>query len=125
MRKKYQRQVVAHRRYRPSLKAYPKPAIQKHNHQDAPAVANWNNYFFTPFTAVLRVVPALNAGALDALIFNGAPVCGLRPTRAARLRPSNVPKPTNAILSPFLSVLVGNTQRLAVVGGLIVLVRAD
>jgi len=63
-------------------------------------------YFLVPFTAVLSAAPALKAGALDALIFKGAPVAGLRPLRAARLRTSNVPKPTSATLSPFLRVAV-------------------
>src|SRR5450759_199964 len=66
----------------------------------------WEHYFFAPFTAVLRDAPALNAGALEALILRGAPVAGLRPLRAARLRTSNVPKPTNATLSPFFRVAV-------------------
>lgn len=65
-----------------------------------------NNYFLPPLTAAFRLAPALNAGALEALIFSGAPVAGLRPLRAARLRTSNVPKPTSATLSPFLSVAV-------------------
>jgi len=64
------------------------------------------DYFLAPLTAVFSAVPALNAGALDALILIGAPVAGLRPLRAARLRTSNVPNPTSATLSPFLSVAV-------------------
>ncbi len=39
-----------------------------------------------PFTAAFNVAPALNAGALEALILRAAPVAGLRPLRAARLR---------------------------------------
>ena len=62
-----------------------------------------DNYFFAPLTVAFKVAPALNAGCFDALIFSSAPVFGLRPTRAARLRTSNVPKPTSATLSPFLS----------------------
>ena len=60
-------------------------------------------YFLPPFTAALSVAPALNAGTLEALIFNASPVAGLRPARAARLRTSKVPKPTSATLSPFFS----------------------
>ena len=65
-----------------------------------------NNYFLPPFTAAFSVAPALNAGALDALILMGAPVDGLRPLRAARFLTSNVPKPTKATLSPFFKVAV-------------------
>src|SRR5674476_826451 len=65
-----------------------------------------NNYFLAPFTAVLRVAPALNAGALEALILRAAPVAGLRPLRAARFLTSKVPKPTRATLSPFFKVAV-------------------
>jgi hypothetical protein len=54
----------------------------------------------------LSVAPALNAGALDALIFIAAPVDGLRPALAARFLTSNVPKPTNTTLSPFFRVVV-------------------
>jgi hypothetical protein len=63
-------------------------------------------YFFVPFTVALSAAPALNAGAFEALIFRGAPVAGLRPLRAARLRTSNVRNPTRAMLSPFLRVVV-------------------
>lgn len=62
--------------------------------------------YFPPFTAALSVAPALNAGALEALILSSVPVAGLRPIRAARLRTSNVPKPIRATLSPFLRVAV-------------------
>jgi hypothetical protein len=79
--------------------------LHKYNHKDALAVA-LENYFLAPFTAAFRVAPALNAGALDALIFIASPVLGLRPARAARFLTSNVPKPTNATLSPFFRVAV-------------------
>ncbi len=46
----------------------------------------------------------MNFGALDALIFIGRPVCGLRPVRAARLTTENFPNPVNATSSPFFSV---------------------
>ncbi len=45
-----------------------------------------NFYFFVPLTAALSVASALNAGASEALILRAAPVAGLRPLRAARLR---------------------------------------
>jgi hypothetical protein len=56
----------------------PLAELPKRNHQDALAVA-LENYFLAPFTAALSVAPALNAGALEALIFIAAPVDGLRP----------------------------------------------
>lgn len=61
-------------------------------------------YFLPPFTAALSVAPGLNAGTLDASIFSTSPVLGLRPVRAARLRTSNVPKPTNERDSPVFRV---------------------
>ena len=42
---------------------------------------------FLPLTVALRVAPAVNFGALDALIFSEAPVAGLRPSRARGARP--------------------------------------
>ena len=51
-----------------------------------------------------NALPALNLGALDAEILISLPVCGLRPVRAALLDTSNVPKPTSAFFSPFLSL---------------------
>ena len=61
-------------------------------------------YFLPPFTAALSVAPALKAGTLEAPIFSSSPVLGLRPVRAARLRTSNVPKPTNDRDSPVFRV---------------------
>ena len=60
-------------------------------------------YFFALPLAILSVkpFPALNLGTFLALIFKTAPVCGLRPTRAARLETEKVPKPTSVTLSPF------------------------
>src|SRR5450756_2302575 len=83
----------------------PKADLHKYNHKDAPAIA-LENYFLAPFTAVLSIAPALNAGALDALILRAAPVAGLRPFLAARFLTSKVPNPTNATLSPFFRVEV-------------------
>lgn len=47
------------------------------------------------FTASFRALPGLNAGTFDAGISISAPVCGLRPLRAARSRTSKLPKPIN------------------------------
>ena len=46
----------------------------------------------------------MNFIAVEAAIFTGAPVCGLRPVRAGRLVVLNEPKPGHATLSPFLVV---------------------
>lgn len=51
-------------------------------------------------------LPALNLGTLRALILITAPVCGLRPLRAARSDTENVPKPTSVTLSPFFSDVI-------------------
>src|ERR1700682_1478328 len=51
-------------------------------------------------------LPALNLATFLALILITAPVCGLRPLRAARLDTEKVPKPTNVTLPPPLRVLV-------------------
>ena len=59
--------------------------------------------FLLPATDPLSVAPALNTGAVVAAIFTGAPVRGLRPARAWRLRVSKVPKPGRVTLSPFWS----------------------
>src|SRR5580765_2693322 len=56
--------------------------------------------------ASLSALPALNEGFFEALILIVAPVRGLRPVRAARLRERNVPKPTSATLSPFFNAFV-------------------
>ena len=70
-------------------------------------------YFFPPLTAAFSVAPALNVGCFEALIFNSAPVFGLRPVRAARLRTSNDPKPTSEMESPdhiHAGTVVGNLE---------------
>ena len=59
-----------------------------------------NDYLLT---ASLKSLPALKAGAFAAAISISAPVCGLRPLRAARSRTSKVPKPTKATFSPLAS----------------------
>ena len=79
--------------------------LHKYNHKDVLAVV-LENYFLAPFTSAFNVAPALNAGALDALILRASPVAGLRPFLAARFLTSKVPKPTNATLSPFFRVVV-------------------
>ena len=58
--------------------------------------------FLFGLSAVLRVELGVNFIAVEAAIFTGAPVCGLRPVRAARLVVLNEPKPGHATLSPFL-----------------------
>ena len=49
------------------------------------------NYLIASFNAL----PDTNAGTLDAAILISAPVCGLRPVRAARLFTLNVPNSLN------------------------------
>ena len=53
-----------------------------------------------------QLLPALNAGFIDAATLIVSPVRGLRPSRAARLRTANVPKPTTVTVSPFFRALV-------------------
>src|SRR5690242_7894295 len=60
----------------------------------------------------------LNRRLLDALIFIGSPVCGLRPIRAPRLVTRKVPKVPIWYLPPFLQALspssmVPNTSSMA------------
>src|SRR5450432_1753214 len=50
--------------------------------------------------------PALNFATFLALILITAPVCGLRPLRAALLLTEKVPKPTSVTLPPPFKVLV-------------------
>src|SRR5690606_5608835 len=52
------------------------------------------------------VLPGLKPGSFAAEILIVAPVCGLRPSRAARSFTAKVPKPTSVTLSPFCNVLV-------------------
>src|SRR5574344_610298 len=59
------------------------------------------SYFL--FTKSLRAFPALNFGDLQAAILIVSPVFGLRPSRAARLPTSNVPKPISWTDPPFFS----------------------
>ena len=59
---------------------------------------------FPPAILVEKSFPALNLGTFLALIFMVAPVCGLRPLRAARAVTEKVPKPTKVTVSPFFKV---------------------
>src|SRR5690554_6389083 len=52
-------------------------------------------------TASFRALPALKPGTLAAAILISAPVCGLRPVRAARSLTEKVPNPTSTTESPF------------------------
>src|SRR6187551_2588581 len=56
-------------------------------------------------------LPALNLATFLALILITAPVCGLRPLRAALLETENVPKPTNVTLPlPFKVFVTASTK---------------
>src|SRR5690606_40573714 len=57
-------------------------------------------------TASRRPLPGLKPGRRAAAICRVAPVCGLRPSRAARSFTAKVPKPTSETLSPLRSALV-------------------
>ena len=48
----------------------------------------------------------MNDGTFLAGIFNSAPVCGLRPVRAARFDTLKVPNPINVTVSPLFRALV-------------------
>src|SRR4029077_16830663 len=78
----------------------------------APESSHWPQpgdaavYFFFGLTLCLRLAPAVNFGALEALIFTFSPVRGFTPTRAARLTTENLSKPVMATSSPFFRVLL-------------------
>ena len=55
---------------------------------------------FPGLSDAFSVELAVNFIAVDAAIFTGAPVCGLRPVRALRLVVLNEPKPGHATFSP-------------------------
>src|SRR6056297_2365636 len=61
-----------------------------------------SDHFFFGLSAAFSVELGLNFIAVEAAIFTGAPVCGLRPVRALRLVVLNEPKPGQATFSPFL-----------------------
>src|SRR5512139_1608046 len=60
---------------------------------------------FLPATAVLKPAPAVKRGTVEAATLITAPVCGLRPVRAARLDDLKVPKPTRVTVSPLATAL--------------------
>ena len=66
---------------------------------------------FYALTAARRALPALNAGAFEAAIVMGSPVCGFLPCRAARARVENVPNPAMVTASSLAraSEMVENT----------------
>lgn len=74
------------------------------------------------FTASFNALPGLKPGTLAALISIVAPVCGLRPVRAARSLVPNVPKPTNTTGSLFcndsvmVSIIASITRAAAAFG---------
>ena len=49
----------------------------------------------------MNALPALNAATFEAAIWIVAPVCGLRPVRAARLLTTKLPKPVNCTPPPL------------------------
>ena len=57
----------------------------------------------SPFTAVLSILLALNAGTVASGICRASPVRGLRPLRAIRRFVVNLPKPTIVTSSPSAS----------------------
>src|ERR1043166_9385047 len=57
-------------------------------------------------TDSLSSLAARKATFLEALIWMGAPVAGLRPMRAARLRTTRMPSPPMRMRSPFFRCLV-------------------
>ena len=71
----------------------------------------WSLLVLYPLTASRRALPALNAGAFEAAMVIGSPVCGLGPCRAVRARVENVPNPAMATVSPLAraSEMVENT----------------
>ncbi len=63
------------------------------------------------FTASLRALPALKMGTIAASILIGAPVLGLRPTRAARALTENVPNPRKETDFPLCNEAVTESKR--------------
>jgi hypothetical protein len=58
---------------------------------------------FLAFSAAFSVLLDVNFMRVEAAIFTAAPVCGLRPVRAAEFEVLNEPKPGHATLSPPLA----------------------
>src|SRR5690554_8140863 len=72
-------------------------------------------------TASFRALPALKPGTLEAAILISAPVCGLRPVRAARSFTEKVPKPIRVTWSPFfrapvMELVIASSARPAEIG---------
>lgn len=59
--------------------------------------------YYLAFTASFNALPALKAGVFLAGMVRASPVCGLRPSRAARSLTSNEPKPSSCTCYPFCS----------------------
>ena len=57
--------------------------------------------YYSPLTASLNALAALNLGDTDAAISISSPVCGFLPVLAARSTVSNEPKPASATFSPL------------------------
>src|SRR5690606_33830295 len=74
-------------------------------------------YFFFLFglSAAFRVELGENRSAVDAAIFPGSPVCGLRPVRAARFEVLQEPNPGQATFSPFLALLTTASKNAPIV----------
>jgi hypothetical protein len=64
-----------------------------------PGVRAGSDYAET-LTASFNALPAVNFGALFALIVIGSPVDGLRPVRSARLATVKLPNPISCTVSP-------------------------
>ena len=59
------------------------------------------DHFFFGFSSALSVLLEVNFIRVEAAMFTGSPVCGLRPVRAADFEVLNEPKPGHAIFSSF------------------------
>ena len=75
-----------------------------------------------PNATFVMVRMEVNFMRVDAAIFTGAPVCGLRPVRALLFEVLNEPKPGHATLSPFFAALVTVSKKAPMVFSASVLV---
>ena len=82
--------------------SWPEPSSPRPSWPE-PSSATMVTSFFFGLSAVLSVALGVNFIAVEAAIFTGAPVCGLRPVRAARLVWLNEPKPGHATFRPSSS----------------------
>src|ERR1041384_1369489 len=80
--------------------------IKKSKELTDPCFSSLQKYSYLFEIFVENSLPALNLATLRALILITAPVCGLRPLRAALLLTEKVPKPTSVTLPPPFNVLV-------------------